>query len=172
MLFPNEDKLVLFSPFDILFRGGGRFWPLMKISLFSYPMRHILQRVGRCDSYNEDMLMLVPHSTYCSDLLHDKTQQKHTKAMFFLVGERPGWTELVRCAVCAASKTLFPSSWNELVLSHSLQARRTLNNRSPDYLFDPKLHLAKYRPWSILETPSKFLLLGWCITDSLIYSIY
>ena len=74
----SEDKLVLFSPFDILFRGGGRFWPLMKISLLYVltPCDILFRGVGRCDSYNEDMLMLIPQSTYCSDWLHDKTRQK------------------------------------------------------------------------------------------------
>lgn len=143
--------LPFLTPCDILFRG-----------------------VGRCDSYNLIMRILVDVNPPINILFRLIAWQNATKAMFFLVCERPGWTELVRCAVCAASKTLFPSSWNELCFSPSLQAQRTLKNRSPDYPFDPKLHLAKYQPWSILETPSKFLLLGWWtwwwMLDSLIYS--
>ena len=44
ILIPHGDIVDVFTPTNILFRGGGKFWPLMKINL-----------------------MLLPQSTYCSE---------------------------------------------------------------------------------------------------------
>ena len=67
---PYEDKLMLF-PINILFRGGGGFWFLMNINWCYHPIQHIVQKGLLVLISTEDKLILLPHSTYCSEEVDD-----------------------------------------------------------------------------------------------------
>ena len=88
---PDEDFVDVITPINMLFRGGGEFWSLMKIKLMFLPNQYIVYRGWRILTPHEDKVdaiipinilfrgagefwplvkmkwMLLPQSTYCSE---------------------------------------------------------------------------------------------------------